>query len=222
VFSVDLSHRLIADSDLRPVGELSDAKNLHLDDTDVTDAGLGYLEGLTHLKCLSLRDCNITDAGLQHLKGLVALDVVNLRGTRVTDGGISALRKALPNACVSRTSVVCSPGAQVAYEVARGRRRALIRAMVPGEQVDPRAAIGQIRDRALTAGDVPALLEALKDESPEVRLVAIHALEQIGPAARGAIPELRKATRDSDSKVRESAARAITLLQDRDRKTGRP
>ena len=100
--TISLIHRFATDSDLRFVGELTEIKALWLDDTDITDTGLRRLEELTQLAHLSLRDCNISDAGLEHLKGLTVLRIVNLSGTKVTDEGMSALRKALPDANISR------------------------------------------------------------------------------------------------------------------------
>jgi hypothetical protein len=44
-----------------------------------------------------LDQCQITDAGLEHLKGLKNLKAVNLRATKVTDAGVADLQKALPN-----------------------------------------------------------------------------------------------------------------------------
>jgi HEAT repeat protein len=60
---------------------------------------------------------------------------------------------------------------------------------------------------------VPALAEALKDSSANVRLTAVKALAQIGPEARSAVPALKKALTDSDQGVRLAAADALQAIQ---------
>ncbi len=56
---------------------------------------------------------------------------------------------------------------------------------------------------------VPALIQAMEDESSEVRLKAVRALQAIGPDARDAIPALQEATNDEDYEVRQAAADAL-------------
>ena len=52
--------------------------------------------GLTELRELWLNYTEVTDAGLAHLAGLTKLQKLSLRGTKVTDAGMAKLRKALP------------------------------------------------------------------------------------------------------------------------------
>ncbi|MGA2258447.1 MAG: hypothetical protein ABSG53_27605 [Thermoguttaceae bacterium] len=56
--------------------------------TQVTDAGLGHLNGLTKLQSLDLGETKVTDAGLIHLKAVPQLITLGLRGTQVTDAGL--------------------------------------------------------------------------------------------------------------------------------------
>ena len=49
---------------------------------------------------------------------------------------------------------------------------------------------------------MPALSEALKDPTPEVRRMAVVALAEIGPEARPALPALVQALRDPHQVVR--------------------
>jgi hypothetical protein len=213
VHSVSFAHGFPADSDLRFVGDLTDLKQLSLDDTDITDDGLRHLQGLTQLIQLSLKDCNITDAGLEPLKRLTGVKYINLRGTKVTEAGISGLRKALPSASV-RWDSTYSGWSEVEYQLSRGRRKAIRQSMMSGTQEDQRAAIRHLTNYySLSVVDVPVLLWALKDESPLVRHSAIILLGRIGPPAREAIPELRKAMYDSDSGVRNAATRAIKAIE---------
>lgn len=110
---------------LSQLGLLSSVEDLRLYDTQVTDAGLGYLRGLTNLerlilcnthvtdaglvhlrkltklKDLSLVRTGVTDAGIEHLKGLSNLDLLELDGTKTTEEGRASLRRALPGCQIS-------------------------------------------------------------------------------------------------------------------------
>jgi HEAT repeat protein len=57
----------------------------------------------------------------------------------------------------------------------------------------------------------PELIDAVKDESPRVRLQAIEGLAVFGPAAREAIPALADAMKDRDGNIINAAA--ITLAK---------
>jgi internalin A len=73
------------------VGRLIQVAVLQLDYSDITDAGLAYLEGLTGLAVLELSDTHITDAGLAHLDRLTKLETLELDGTEVGDAGLARL-----------------------------------------------------------------------------------------------------------------------------------
>ena len=60
------------------------------------------VKGLTNLQTLHLEGTQITDAGLVHLKGMTNLHGLNLRETKVTDAGVAALQKVLPNCKIRR------------------------------------------------------------------------------------------------------------------------
>ncbi len=60
---------------------------------------------------------------------------------------------------------------------------------------------------------VPALIEALSDADPGVRLAAAQALGRIGPAAKDAAPALIKAIFDKDVTLRRAARSALRDLQ---------
>jgi hypothetical protein len=66
--------------------------SLQISQAKVTDAGLGYLEGMTELGQLTLYGCRgITDEGLTHLHLMKQLRSLNLDGTAVTDRGLEHL-----------------------------------------------------------------------------------------------------------------------------------
>lgn len=75
-------------------------------------------------------------------------------------------------------------------------------------------ALGEMRDEAA----VPALIQALKDTNPEVRLSVVQALGRIGPKAQGAVPALRGMRADGDLRVREELTRSLeNITQQRQR-----
>jgi HEAT repeat protein len=59
---------------------------------------------------------------------------------------------------------------------------------------------------------VPALIEALKDKSDQVRVSAAIALGSFGDQATDAIPALQALQRDPDAKVREAAGIALSRI----------
>ena len=82
---------------------------------------------------------------------------------------------------------------------------------------DPRLGIGQLAaiglanaDRMKDDGDVGALLHTLGTAS--ARGYALHKLAQIGPRARGAVPDLARALKDADTLNRYLAAEALGAI----------
>jgi HEAT repeat protein len=65
---------------------------------------------------------------------------------------------------------------------------------------------------AAAAQTVPALAEALRDESWYVRHDAAVALGKLGPAAADALPELVGALKDKEKRVRTVAATALKKI----------
>jgi len=59
---------------------------------------------------------------------------------------------------------------------------------------------------------VPALIEALKDRTEDVRWNAAIGLGYFGEQARDAIPALQEAQRDRDARVREAAGVALSRI----------
>jgi vesicle coat complex subunit len=59
---------------------------------------------------------------------------------------------------------------------------------------------------------VPALIEALKDHSDDVRWSAAIGLGYFGEQARDAIPALQTALHDTDARVREGARVALSRI----------
>jgi thiol-disulfide isomerase/thioredoxin/Leucine-rich repeat (LRR) protein len=83
-------------SRIRPLEEL------HLQYTNVTDEGLGYLKGLPNLKSLVLPP-GTTNKGLANLKGLDSIEKLHISDTQITDEGLLYLKdiKSLKSLAVS-------------------------------------------------------------------------------------------------------------------------
>jgi HEAT repeat protein len=59
---------------------------------------------------------------------------------------------------------------------------------------------------------MPALIDALKDKSGDVRISAALGLGSFGEQAKEAIPALQAAQRDRDIRVREAAGKALARI----------
>lgn len=109
----------LGDNGLLQISKIRQLKELHVDGTPITDAGLAHVSGLRlkslslsstavsddglsslqdmrSLETLNLGDTRVTDAGLAKLHGLTSLKNLNLLDTKVTNSGVNALRNALP------------------------------------------------------------------------------------------------------------------------------
>ncbi len=86
----------ITDAGLRNLTDL-DLHELSLTRTSASDAGLAHIGGLTSLKILWLGNTRVTDAGLIHLENLKDLQMLDLYETAVTTSGIEDLLKVLPS-----------------------------------------------------------------------------------------------------------------------------
>jgi hypothetical protein len=89
-------------SDRHP--HLTSLRELHLDNTDISDAGLQHLDSLRSLRELHLSGTNVTDAGLAHLRGFTGLKWLSLANTDVTDDGIAEIRQQRPNCWLTATN----------------------------------------------------------------------------------------------------------------------
>ena len=82
----------LKDPQLYTIGKLTKLKNLNLDYTDVTDAGLRHLRGLKELTELSLDSALVTEKGLDHLTVFPKLRVLNLYHTLVGEQAYQKLK----------------------------------------------------------------------------------------------------------------------------------
>ena len=104
VETVDLYGTQVSDAGLGHLEGLTALEGLDLRGTQVSDAGLVHLESLTALEVLYLGGTQVGDAGMAHLEGLTALKWLDLTVTQVSDAGFEELRAALPNCMIFDSS----------------------------------------------------------------------------------------------------------------------
>jgi len=95
---LNLENTQVTDAGLGDLASLRSLQWLRLDGTRVTDAGIEKIASLNlpYLEILDLSGTDITDAGLVHLRRLKSVHYVNLTGTHVSDRGVAELQRALP------------------------------------------------------------------------------------------------------------------------------
>jgi hypothetical protein len=104
------------------------------------------------------------------------------------------------------------PSGETADEPAPSDRRDARDASLPSWPPMPQWGLPETAADALSRigeAAVPALVGALSDPDPKVRLQAARALARIGPPAKDAVAALTRALDDSDVAVRANAARAL-------------
>ncbi|MHC4538349.1 MAG: ankyrin repeat domain-containing protein [Planctomycetota bacterium] len=87
-----LQNTSITDAGLEHLKELTSLELLHIGNTQITDAGLAHIKDLTTLKTLCIHETLVTDSGLAHLKGLSSLTSLCLRNTKISDAGLVHLK----------------------------------------------------------------------------------------------------------------------------------
>jgi hypothetical protein len=84
----------------------------------------------------------------------------------------------------------------------------ILRAEDPQARARAARALGESR----RAAAVPALVQALRDDDPGVRLAAVEALGRMAAQAQAALPALRQALADEAPAVRAGAERALRSI----------
>ena len=86
-------HMRTTDAHMALLKDLTGLRELRIEQSQVSDAGLANLEGLRNLVVLSLGyDKKITDAGLAHLRGLTKIRDLDLSRTGISDSGLRELK----------------------------------------------------------------------------------------------------------------------------------
>jgi tetratricopeptide (TPR) repeat protein len=101
---LDLEEALITDAGMANLVDLKELEHLDLAFTRVGDRGMAHLQKLQKLRKFELAGTGITDAALEHLKGLENLRKLDVRFTKVTEAGVDRLWRARPDLVVRHTS----------------------------------------------------------------------------------------------------------------------
>ena len=89
----------------------------------------------------------------------------------------------------------------------------LIADLKSGTEKDRVIAARLLQNRKTEAAEVvPALIEALKDKSDDVRLSSAIGLGYFGDQAKQAIPALKELEKDGDARIREAAGVAASRI----------
>lgn len=89
---VNLDRCPITDACMEFLGQCPTIKRIRAPRTKLSDAGLAFLKDTTQLELLDLSDCNqISDVGLGHIQGLKRMRNLSLWGPQITDAGMPSL-----------------------------------------------------------------------------------------------------------------------------------
>lgn len=89
----------VTDAGLGEIAHFTDLKTVYLDGASITDAGIASLTTL-HLSRLGLSNCDISDEAIPYLSEMVSLRRLDIESTRVTCSGVEMLRERLPDTVV--------------------------------------------------------------------------------------------------------------------------
>lgn len=93
---LDMGGGSTTDVALKVFSQFTNLTRVHLEKTQVTDAGMQHLMDLDYLQYLNLYGTNVSDEGIMHLKALKNLRELTLFQTKVTLEGVAKLQEALP------------------------------------------------------------------------------------------------------------------------------
>jgi hypothetical protein len=99
--AIHLQDRNISDAGIPHLCDLESVEHLSLSGNRITDNGLAQLQGLNNLRRLDIEFNDISDAGLVTLSRFKNLDTVCAYGTRITREGVAKLQSALPGLKIS-------------------------------------------------------------------------------------------------------------------------
>jgi hypothetical protein len=122
---LELQNTKVTSAGLKHLSSLKTLTDLNLCEDAISDDGLKHLSSLANLENLSLTDAKgVTGAGLKHLAGLTKLQRLRLNGTSVTDEGLAHLKTLRTLILVELT------GTKVSDDAALELKRALPNALI--------------------------------------------------------------------------------------------
>ena len=98
--ALNLSHTGVSDADLGYLEGLTNLEILSLEQTKITGAGLAHLENMAAVAVLNLKTCDVKADGLEHLAGIRSLKIVYLKGTKVSRAEAKAFKNKMESLAV--------------------------------------------------------------------------------------------------------------------------
>lgn len=86
-----LDHSFVSDAGMEVISQLQSLETLSLVDTEITDDALAWLATLPKLRHLELSETAVTDFGLEALSEMATLEEITLDRCAVTDAGVAIL-----------------------------------------------------------------------------------------------------------------------------------
>ncbi len=95
--AIHLEDRNISDAGIQYLCNLESVEHLCLSRNRITDTGLAQLDGLKNLQRLDIEETDVSDVGLEHLSQFKNLNTLCVYKTRITLDGVAKLQSALPS-----------------------------------------------------------------------------------------------------------------------------
>ncbi|MSR55736.1 MAG: hypothetical protein EXS09_21020 [Gemmataceae bacterium] len=160
---VDLQGSTVTDADLKDLVLLKNVQVIRLKETKIGDAGLEYVSKIATLKRLFLDKTAVTDAGLSRLGGLKNLEFLSLYGTAVGDAGLEHLKK------IASLKTVIVTESKVTANGADAFRKTIPKLQViPNLAQDSKQAVAAWKTAKAALENAKAELDAAKKEDAEL------------------------------------------------------
>ena len=187
--SLDLARTQVTDAGLAKVAQMKNLKELRLDNTGITDAGLDHLKGLTELVYLNVYGSKVTDAGLQKLAELKKLKSLYVWQTGVTKAGVQQLRGKLPGTYINNgwsaeddakpVAVAAAPVVAAAAPAAAANKQAPAAASAGKVSIDPTAAAKLVIYKDVVAPILAAKCNSCHGEEKSKGKLRLHTFADI-------------------------------------------
>lgn len=93
---LNLAGTELNDQALQSIGQMTNLRKLRLEQNQISDKGLAYLENLVHLEYLNLFGNDISDASINNLAKLKRLKELFIGETSMTEQGVQSLKQKNP------------------------------------------------------------------------------------------------------------------------------
>jgi len=182
---IQIEHTVLTDDDLRQITELTQLRELLLDNAEsrFTASGINYLSGLPKLEHLRIRGGGIDDKALIHLAGLESLKILNVPQGTFGDAALVELKR-LPYLVQFRFSSprVTDAGMKTLAELPAIKRLHLINVPITDAGLATLAKIEQLESLYIDGGQFSdAAVEKLFQARPKLHVHLNQAHHDLDP-----------------------------------------